>query len=198
MPAQCSTCSSSTGGSFVEGSSSHNQHRFPSTRDDLARPYPSAHDVYRHSNVHNPDDDEFTDLGLSDFFITHRRVARRKLERLQLSSYQAGLLSRGVQVGMERREPYNAVLEAAMGYAGACSVAAMDDVVLVNEKVDVLDEGLGEQTMRIDRVNQDLMEWATEFTDERVRARESDRFLSGRHDLLTIDTESQVGRIENH
>src|SRR5258705_1587107 len=155
MPAQhsSSTHASSTGGSFVEGSSSHNQHRFSSARDDLAHPYPSAHDVYRCSNVHNPDDDEFADLGLSDFFITHQQVARRKLERLELSSYQAGLLSRGIQVGMERREPYNAVLEAAMGYAGACSVAAMDDVALVNEKVDTLDEGLGEQTLRIDRVN---------------------------------------------
>ena len=42
---------------------------------------------------------------------------------------------------MERREPYNTVLEAAMGYAGACSVAAMDNLALVNEKVDTLDEG---------------------------------------------------------
>jgi len=46
---------------------------------------------------------------------------------------------------MERREPYNVVLEASMGYAGACSVAVMDDVALVNEKVDKLDEGLGEE-----------------------------------------------------
>src|SRR5882724_11897265 len=176
MPAQRSTRASSTGGSFVEGSSSHNQHRYTSARDNLSRPYPSERDVYHRSNVHNPDEDEFADLRLSDFFIAHRRVARRKLERLQLSSYQAGLLSRGIQVGMERREPYNAVLEAAMGYAGAVGVAAMDDVALVNEKVDTLDEGLGEQTMRIDRVNQDLMEWATDFTDERARARESNHF----------------------
>src|SRR5882724_10637112 len=125
MPAQCSssTCASSTGGSFVEGSSSHNQHQFPSAQDDLARPYPSTHDVYHHSNIHNPDEEEFADLGLSDFFITHCCVARRKLEHLQLSSYQARLLLRGIQVGIERREPYNAVLEAAMGYAGVCSVA---------------------------------------------------------------------------
>src|SRR5258705_13285270 len=175
MPAQhsSSTCASSTGGSFVEGSSSHNQHCYTSARDDLSHPYPSERNVYRRSNVHNPDEDEFADLGLSDFFIAHRRVARRKLECLQLSSYQAGLLSRGVQVRMERREPYNTVLEAAMGYAGACSVAAMDDMALVNEKVDTLDEGLGEQTLRVDRVNQDLTEWAMEFTDERARARES-------------------------
>src|SRR5882724_10990249 len=60
----------------------------------------------------------------------------------------------------------------------------MDDVALVNEKVDVLDEGLGEQTMRIDRVNQDLMEWVTEFTDKRARVRESDRFL--RREVMSL------------
>src|SRR5258705_2497255 len=168
MPAQrsSSTRASSLGGSFVEGSSSHNQHRHSSAWDDLSRPYPSERDVYRRSNIHNPDEDEFADLGLSNFFIAHCRVARRKLERLQLSSYQAGLLSRGVRVGMERRELYNAVLEAAMGYAGACSVVAMDDLALVNEKVDTLDEGLGEEVVRVDGINRELMEWVTEFTDE--------------------------------
>src|SRR5258705_6685631 len=85
---------------------------------------------------------------------------------------------------MERREPYNAVLEAAMGYAGACSVAAMDDLALVNEKVDTLDEGLGEQTLRVDRVNQDLTEWATDFTDEQARAWESDHFL--RREVMSL------------
>src|SRR5258707_13726872 len=118
MPAQrsSSTRATSIGGSFVEGSSSHNQHRFSSARDDLSRPYPSDRNVYRRSNTHNPDEDEFADVGLSDFFIAHRRVARRKLEHLQLTPYQAGLLSRGVQVGLARRGRYNAILEAAMGY----------------------------------------------------------------------------------
>src|SRR5258707_1157699 len=144
MPAQhSSACSSSTGGSFVEGSSSHNQHRFASARDDLSRPYPTNCDVYRRSNTHDADDDEFADLGLSDFFIAHRRIARCKLERLQLTPYQAGLLSRGVQVGMERREPYNAVLEAAMGYSGACSVAGGGDGALGNEKGEKGDAGMG-------------------------------------------------------
>ena len=160
MPAQrsSSTRATSIGGSFVEGSSSHNQHRFSSTRDDLSRPYPSNRDVYRRSNTHNPDDDEFADLGLSDFFLAHRRVSRCKLEHLQLTPYQAGLLSRGIQVGMERREPYNAVLEAAMGHTGACSMAVMDDVALVNKKVDTLDKGLGEEVVRVDGINRELME----------------------------------------
>src|SRR5258705_9707157 len=96
MPAQrsSSTRATSLGGSFVEGSSSLNQHRFSSARDDLSHPYPSDRDIYHHSNTHNPDNDEFADLGLSDFFLAHRRVSRRKLEHLQLTPYQAGLLSR--------------------------------------------------------------------------------------------------------
>src|SRR5260370_6336054 len=78
---------------------------------------------------------------------------------------------------MERREPYNAVLEAAMGYSGACSVVVMDDVALVNKKVDKLDEGLGKEVVRVDGINQELLDWVRDFTDEWVRARESDRFL---------------------
>src|SRR5258705_8626137 len=176
MPAQrsSSTRASSIGGSFVEGASSHNQHRFSSARDDPSRPYPSNRDVYRRSNPHNPDEDEFANVRLSDFFLAHRRVARRKLERLQLTPYQAGLLSRGVQVGMERREPYNAVIEAAMGYSGACSVAVMDDVALVNKKVDKLDEGLGEEVVRLDMIHQELLR---DLDEERARAQKSDRFL---------------------
>src|SRR5260370_36961918 len=93
MPAQRSSSTSATsiGGSFVEGASSHNQHRFSSTWDDLSRPYPSDRDVYRRSNLHNPDEDEFAEVGLSNFFIAHLRGARRKLELLHLATYQATL-----------------------------------------------------------------------------------------------------------
>src|SRR5882724_4912942 len=186
MPAQrsSSTRATSIGGSFVEGSSSHNQHRFSSAWDNLSHPYPSDRDVYRCSNTHNPDDDEFTDLGLSDFFLAHRRVSRHKLERLQLTPYQARLLSRGVQVGMERREPYNVVLEAAMGYSGACSAAVMDDIALVNEKVDKLDEGLGEEVVRVDGINQELMDWVRDYTNEWARSWESDHFL--RREVMSL------------
>ena len=131
---------SSSRGSYIVRESSHNQHCFTHARDDASRPYPSANDVYVRSISSNVDQDEFSDLGLSDFFLVHRRVARRSLERLQLSPYQAGLLSRGVQTGLDRREPYNAVLEASMGYAGACSVTVMDEVASLNERVEKLVE----------------------------------------------------------
>ena len=130
---------SRSGGSYIIRESTHNRHRFSSARDDASRPYPSANDVYVRSTSSTVHEDEFSDLGLSDFFIAHRRVARRNLERLQLTPLQAGLFSRGVQTGIERREPYNEVLEAAIGYAGSCSVAVMDEVANVNEKIDGVD-----------------------------------------------------------
>ena len=54
------------------------------------------------------------------------------------------LLSQGVQVGLERREPYNPILEASIGYAGAAAVAVMDEVVYVNERQDERMEGIEE------------------------------------------------------
>jgi len=50
----------------------------------------------------------------------------------------------------------------------------MDDVALVNEKVDKLDEGLGEEVVRLDMIRQELLR---DLEEERARARESDRFL---------------------
>ena len=81
--------------------------------------------------------DEFQDLGLNDFLVAQRRVARQKLERLQLTPYQGSLLSRGVQPQWEQREPYNMVLEASLGYTASCNVVVMDEVADLNERVDV-------------------------------------------------------------
>ena len=53
----------------------------------------------------DPYEEEFADIGLSDFIIAHKRVARRKLERLELTPFQSSLLSRGVQQRMDDREP---------------------------------------------------------------------------------------------
>ena len=116
------------------------------------QPYPSANDWYRRSNTDVPDD-SFEDLsnvfaklvfgfvwlthllGLHDLVNAGRRVSRRMLDRLQLTSYQAGLLSRGVQSRMDSREPFNRVLDTTIGFAGAVGVAAFDDMAHVNERV---------------------------------------------------------------
>ena len=57
------------------------------------------------------------------------------------------LLSRGVQVGLKRREPYNPILEASIGYAGAAAVAIMDEVAYVNERQDKRMEGIEESAL---------------------------------------------------
>ena len=53
----------------------------------------------------DPYEEEFADIGLSDFMIAHKRVARCKLERLELTPFQSSLLSRGVQQRMDNWEP---------------------------------------------------------------------------------------------
>ena len=73
--------------------------------------------------------------GLHDLINARKHVSHKKLGRLELVSCQLGLLSRGVQYQMDRREPYNWVLEASMGYVGTIGVAAFDDMTVVNERV---------------------------------------------------------------
>ena len=138
MPAQRNAYQSiASSGSFVMRASLHNRDRFSSARDDLSHPYPSYKDVYLRSNTSNPGSDEFQDLGLNDFLVAQRRVARRKLEHLQLTPFQGSLFSRGVQPHWEQREPYNAILEASIGYAVLCGVVVMDEVADLKERVDV-------------------------------------------------------------
>ena len=72
--------------------SSYNQRNFCTARGSLLVPYPSAEEAFRFSNTHAPTDD-FSSLGLSDFFIAHRRVARRRLDHLSLSGNTQELLS---------------------------------------------------------------------------------------------------------
>ena len=111
-------------------------------------PYPSAEEAFRSSNTHAPSDD-FSSLGLSDFFIAHRRVAHHRLDCLSLSGNTQELLSRGVRVGLERREPYDPILEASIGYAGTAAVAVMDEVAFVNERQDERMEGIEEGALSV-------------------------------------------------
>ena len=137
MPAQCNAYQSITSsGSFVMRASLHNRDHFSSALNDLSHPYPSYKDLYLCSNTSNLGSDEFQDLGLNNFLVTQRRVARRKFKRLQLDPYQGSLFSQDVQPHWEQREPFNAVLEASLSYAASCSVVVMDEVVGLNERVD--------------------------------------------------------------
>ena len=103
MPAQRDAYHSMTSsGSFAMRASLHNRDQFSSAQDDLSHPYPSYKDVYLRSNTSNLGSDEFQDLGLNNFLVTQRRVARRKLEHLQLTPYQRSLFSQGIQPHWEQ------------------------------------------------------------------------------------------------
>ena len=150
--------------------SSYNQHNFRTACGSLSVPYPSAEEAFHLSNTHAPVND-FSSLGLSNFFIAHQRVACCHLDRLSLSGNTQELLSQGVQAGLERREPYDPILEASIGYAGAAAVAVMDKVAFVNKRQDKRIEGIEEgalslmpRVMLIEEENRQLREvqWAQE------------------------------------
>ena len=154
MPrATSSPCAVTSSGSFVMRSSTHNRDGFTSACNDLTCPYLCYEDIYAWSSSSDVHDEEFTDLGLNDFLVAQRRVARRKLEHLQLTPHQGSLLSQGVQPHWEQREPYNAVLEASIGYTASCGVVVMDEVASLNERVeDGLEQRREEGVMKMRRV----------------------------------------------
>ena len=126
----------------------YNQHNFRTACGSLLVSYPSAKEAFHLSNTHAPTDD-FSLLGLSDFFIAHQWVACHHLDRLSLTGNSQELLLRGVQVSLERREPYDPILEAGIGYAGAAAVPVMDEVAFVNERQDKRIEGIEEGALSL-------------------------------------------------
>ena len=132
-------------GSFIMRESSHNWDRFPCARNDPSWLYPSYEEVYICSDNHDLSLDEFQDLGLNNFLVAQRWVARQKLERLQLTPHQGSLLSQGIQPHWEHHEPYNTVFEVSMGYAALCSIVVMDEVVSMNERSEEKMEGIQEE-----------------------------------------------------
>ena len=155
----CATSSSravTSSGAFVMRSSTHNWDGFTSARDNLTRPYPHYKDIYAWSSLSDIHDKEFADLGLNNFLVAQRRVARRKLEHLQLTPHQGSLLSRGVQPHWEQREPYNAVLEASIGYTASCGIVVMDEVASLNKRVEDMLEQRREEGVMMMRRERDL------------------------------------------
>ena len=184
----------------------YNQHNFCTAQGSLSVPYPSAEEAFRASNTHAPSDD-FSSLGLSDFFIAHRRVARCHLDHLSLSGNTQELLSRGVQVSLKRREPYDPILEASIGYASAAAVAVMDEVAFVNKRQDKRMEGIEEGALSlvprvssVEEENRQLRE-IQRAQEERIvrdgeRIRELERSVGMLRTLINSLVET-VGLVQN-
>ena len=186
--------------------SSYNQHNFRIARGSLLVPYPSTEEAFWWSNTHVPTND-FSTLGLSNFFIAHRRVAHHHLDRLSLSGNTQELLSQGVWVNLERREPYDPILEASIGYAGAAAVAVMDEVAFVNERQDERMEGIEEgalslvsRVVSVEEENRQLRE-VQQAQEERIsqdgeRIRDLERMTGTLRTLINSLVET-VGLVQN-
>ena len=134
-------------------------------------------------------------------------MACRRLDCLSLSGNTQELLSRGVRVSLERREPYDPILEASIGYAGAAAVAVMDEVAFVNERQDKRMEGIEEGALSlvprvssVEEENRQLRE-VQQAQEERIvwdgeRMRELERSVGTLRTLINSLVET-VGLVQN-
>ena len=127
--------------------------------DDNGVEYPSAHEFYCHSNIHNPDQDGFKDLYCQDFIYAISWVVQCKLSSHRLDPYQCAAFRCGIirhNTGKEEADP---VLELSMEYVGALGTIIFDELCClhnlteaqvgrnqfaVNVAVDWLDESINE------------------------------------------------------
>ena len=91
-------------------------------------------EVYAQSDIADCED-EFKDLFLNNFILAQKRVACRRLERLELNKNRRALLARGVSCMMDIKDGKNGVIKACVGYAGAVGVMVIDEMADVNEQV---------------------------------------------------------------
>ncbi|KAF9643412.1 hypothetical protein BDM02DRAFT_3191677 [Thelephora ganbajun] len=66
-------------------------------RGSRHHPYPPPSSVFTRANTTENCDEDFSDLAVNDFVLSHKVTARRKLERLQGSVFARSLLERGVR-----------------------------------------------------------------------------------------------------
>jgi hypothetical protein len=111
-----------------------NRRNFPVSRDQRNMPYPQAQDVFIRTEG-NPDEEDFGDVLLNDFVFATKRVSRRKLGQLSMSTYQRALLERGSLHQMEDIEEYNAAIEVSMGYTAAVGTSLAEDIAMTNGEV---------------------------------------------------------------
>ena len=129
------------------------------------------------------------------------------MDRLSLSGNTQELLSQGVQVDLERREPFDPILEASIGYAGAAAVAVMDEVAFVNERQDERMEGIEEGALSLvprvaslEEENRQLREvqWAQEewIVQDGERIQDLERLVGTLRTLINSLVET-VGLVQN-
>jgi len=73
------------------------------------------------------EDDDFSDIGLNDFFLAQRRIARHKLRRFgrRANEGQCGLIDHGLQ-DWDQGEPESMQIETSMMYTASVATTLME------------------------------------------------------------------------
>ncbi|KAF9643179.1 hypothetical protein BDM02DRAFT_3132601 [Thelephora ganbajun] len=104
-------------------------------RGSCHHPYPPPSSVFTRANTAENCDEDFSDLAVNDFVLSHKVTARRKLERLQGLVFARSLLERGMFHAMEGIEVYNGPIEVSMGYTSSVGIMLAEEIALTNDVV---------------------------------------------------------------
>jgi len=90
-------------------------------------PYPDIEDVFNRSNLAVVENDDFSDVGLNDFLLAQRRIARHKLRRYgrRANEGQCGLIDCGLQ-DWDQGEPESQEIEMSMMYMVSMATTLME------------------------------------------------------------------------
>ncbi|KAF9641994.1 hypothetical protein BDM02DRAFT_3133408 [Thelephora ganbajun] len=168
-------------------------------RGSRMHPYPSPLSVWTRANTAENSDEDFSNLGVNDFVLSHKVTARRKLECLQGSMFARSLLERGTYHAMEGIEVYNAPIEVLMGYTSLVGVMLAEEIALTNDMVNkrtslilILTEVLLFKVGAVSITTQGTVAHVAEL-EETVRGMETIvRHLKRSHKSLRIYTEMEL------
>ncbi|KAF9642945.1 hypothetical protein BDM02DRAFT_3132752 [Thelephora ganbajun] len=97
-------------------------------RGSRLHPYPPPSSVFTRANTAENSDEDFSDLGVNDFVLSHKVTTHR-------SVFAHSLLERGTYHAMEGIEVYNGPIEVSMGYTSSVGIMLAEEMALTNDLV---------------------------------------------------------------
>ncbi|KAF9645706.1 hypothetical protein BDM02DRAFT_3189495 [Thelephora ganbajun] len=104
-------------------------------RGSCTHQYPPPSSVFTRANTAKNSDEDFSDLAVNNFVLSHKVTTRRKLERLQGLVFAHSLLEWGMYHVMEGIEVYNGPIEVSMGYTSSVGIMLAEEIALTNDVV---------------------------------------------------------------
>ncbi|KAF9641893.1 hypothetical protein BDM02DRAFT_3194332 [Thelephora ganbajun] len=144
-------------------------------------PYPPPSSVWTRANTAVNDDEDFSDLGVNDFVLSHKVTAHRKLECLQGSVFARSLLERGTYHAMEGIEVYNGPIKVSMGYTSSVGVMLAEEIALTNDMVGAVSITTRGTVARVSELEETV--WGLETIVRRLKRS---------HESLRIYTEMEL------